>query len=97
MPKWLEARVAGIVLELDATQEIPNTFAGRNGLRDAWRRELVDVCLRFEVPGQVALNAEILAHVACNRGVKAVEVPAGAEELSEIGADHIGCRAAAQI
>src|SRR3989442_952970 len=84
-----------LFLSCKPPQEIPHSFARRNGLGDAWRRELVDVSLRLEVARKVALNADILAHVTRNRCIKAVEVPAGAEELLKIGADHpAGCTAA---
>ena len=64
-------------------------------LRYAWRSELIDKGFSLEMAREIALEADVLAHVEGDRTVEAVEAPARAKELLRVGPDlSAGCSTA---
>src|SRR5437764_7352895 len=97
MCERLEARRTAVVLHLETRQKIIEALLHANSLSHAGRREHVNKALGLEVSRHVALDAYVFCQIVGDRGVKAVEVAAVAEESLRVEAEHLARLLAAQI
>lgn len=96
MGERLKARFTSVIFHLHADQEIIEPFSRINSLRCWASRSIEDIheLIGLEVSSEVALEAEILAHVVSEGSIEAVEAAAVADKPLSVHAQH-GRRATA--